>query len=51
MMDMTKKIKSKGTMDANNSCWVSEQLAADCKKNVDPPRMGGHSAATVQFAV
>ena len=29
MTDMTKKIKSKGRMDAHNSWWVSELLAAD----------------------
>ena len=29
---MTKKIKSKGRVDANHSSWVSELLAADCKK-------------------
>ena len=28
MKDMTKKIWSKGSMDANNSWWVSELLAA-----------------------
>ena len=32
MRDMTKKTKSKGRMDANNSWWVSELLAADCEK-------------------
>ena len=32
MTDMTKKIKSKGRMDANGSWWVSELLAAGCVK-------------------
>ena len=32
MKDMTKKIRSKGRMDANNSWWVSGLLAADCEK-------------------
>ena len=32
MTAMTRKIKSKGRVDANNSSWVSELLAADCKK-------------------
>ena len=32
MKDMTKNIKAKGKMDANNSWWVSELLAADCEK-------------------
>ena len=32
MTDMTMKIKAKGRMDANNSWWVSELLAGDCKK-------------------
>ena len=30
--DRTRKIKAKGRMDANNGWWVSELLAADCKK-------------------
>ena len=30
--DKTKRIKSKGRMDANNSWWVSELRAADCNK-------------------
>ena len=32
--DMTRKIKSKGRMNANNSWWVSELLAPDCKKKL-----------------
>ena len=32
MEDMMRKIKAKGRMDANNSWWVSEMLAVDCKK-------------------
>ena len=32
MTDMTRKIKPKGRMDARNSWWVSELLAADCQK-------------------
>ena len=32
MEEMTKKIRSKGRMDANNSWWVSELLAADCAR-------------------
>ena len=36
---MTTKIKSEGRVGANNSWWVSELLAADCKKSVAPPRM------------
>ena len=30
--DMTKKIRSKGRMDAENRWWVAELLAADCEK-------------------
>ena len=30
MKDMTKKIRSKGRMDAENRWWVAELLAADC---------------------
>ena len=32
MKDMTRKISTKDRMDANNSWWVSELLAADCEK-------------------
>ena len=32
MTDMLRKIKAKSRMDANKSWWVSELLAADCKK-------------------
>ena len=32
MKDMTKKIRSKGRMDAENRWWVAELLAADCEK-------------------
>ena len=32
MKDMTKKIRSKGRMDADNRWWVAELLAADCEK-------------------
>ena len=32
MMDLTKKIGSKGRMDAKNRWWVTELLAADCEK-------------------
>ena len=32
MTDMTTKIKSEGRVDANNSWWVCELLAADCKE-------------------
>ena len=32
MMDLTKKIRSKGRVDAENRWWVSELLAADCEK-------------------
>ena len=32
MYDLTKKIWSKGTMDAESRWWVSELLAADCEK-------------------
>ena len=39
MTDVTKKIKSKGRMDATDSWWVSQLLAADCKKSVAPPMM------------
>ena len=31
MTAMTEKIQAKGGMDANNSWWVSEFPAADCK--------------------
>ena len=30
--DITKKIRSKGRMDANSGWWVAELLAADCEK-------------------
>ena len=30
--EMTRKIKEKGRMDANNIRWVGELLAADCKE-------------------
>ena len=30
--NMIRKIKAQGTMDANNSWWISELLAADCNK-------------------
>ena len=32
MTDMTRKISVKNRMDANNSWWVSELLAADCEE-------------------
>ena len=32
MKDTRKKIRSKERMDANNSWWVTELLAADCEK-------------------
>ena len=32
MTDTTRKIKAKGRMDANNSWWVTDLLAADCTK-------------------
>ena len=32
MKDMTRKIKPKGRMDAHNSWWASEMLAAECEK-------------------
>ena len=32
MTDMIRKIKAKDRMDADNSWWVSELLAADCMK-------------------
>ena len=32
MKDMIRKIRSKGRMDASNSWWVSELVAADCEK-------------------
>ena len=32
MKDLTKKIRSKGRMDAESRWWVSELLAADCEK-------------------
>ena len=32
MKDMTKKIRSKGRIDAENRWWVTELLAADCEK-------------------
>ena len=30
--DLTKKIRSKGRMDAESRWWVTELLAADCEK-------------------
>ena len=32
MKDMTRKIRSKGRMEAENRWWVAELLAADCEK-------------------
>ena len=32
MKDMTKQIRSKGRMDAENRWWFAELLAADCEK-------------------
>ena len=32
MKDLTKKISSRGRMDAENRWWVAELLAADCEK-------------------
>ena len=32
MKDMTRKIRSKGRMDALNRWWVAELLAKDCEK-------------------
>ena len=32
MKDMTKKMRSKGRMDAESRWWVAELLAADCEK-------------------
>ena len=47
MKDVTKKVRSKGRMDANNNWWVSELLAADCEKSVAPSRMGRYCGAMV----
>ena len=49
MTDMTKKIKAKGRMDANNGWWVSELLAADGEKAWLHARMRGHNAAMVKL--
>ena len=32
MKDMTRKIRSKGRMEAENRWWIAELLAADCEK-------------------
>ena len=32
MKDLIKKIRSKGSMDAQNRWWVAEMLAEDCEK-------------------
>ena len=45
MTDMIRKTQGK-----RHSRWVSELLAADCTKNVAPPKMEGHNAAVVQLA-
>ena len=37
MTDMIRRIKAKGGVDANNSWWDSELLAADCRKAVLHP--------------
>ena len=47
MKDMTKKIRAKGRLDADNSWWVSELLAAE---SLDPCRMGRHHAESVRLA-
>ena len=44
------KIKAKGRVDANNSWWVSDLLAAECQKSVASSRTGGHSAEMAQLA-
>ena len=35
-------------MDANSSWWVSELMAAECRKSVAPSRMEAHNAVMVQ---
>ena len=47
MKDVTKKIRSKGRMDAENRWWVTELLAADCEKAWIQSRMGRHHAEMV----
>ena len=41
MTDLMRKIKANVRMDANNRWWVSDLLAADCKKNMTSSRMVG----------
>ena len=47
---MTRKIRAKGRMDANNSWRVSQLLAADCKQRNGSTKIGGYEAAMVQLA-
>ena len=49
MTNMTRKIKAKGRVDANNSWQVSELLDAGCKKSVASSGMGGYSATMAQY--
>ena len=35
-----REIKARGTVDANNSWWVSDLLAADCKKKRGSTQLG-----------
>ena len=45
MKDLTKKIRSKGWMDAKSRWWVTELLAADCEKAWIHP--GRHAVASL----
>ena len=45
MKDMTKKVRSKGRMDAENRWWVAVLLAADCEKAWLPSRRGRRNHA------
>ena len=46
MKDLTKKIRSKGRMDAESRWWVTALLAADCEKAWIHP-VGRHHAEVV----
>ena len=45
MTDTIRKIKAKGRVDANNSWWVSEVLAADCTKCGSTQNGGTHCSS------
>ena len=51
MKDMTRKIRSKGSMDANDSWWFGGLLAADRAKAWPHPEREDNCAAMARLAV